>query len=99
MPVQHIALIQFRSGTSQTFIEKVMDELRRLTKIIPGITDFSVGANNSPEGLANGLTHGFVMTFRDPAARDAYLPHPEHEKFKAMAVPHIEKVVVLDYDC
>ena len=38
------------------------------------------------------------MTFKDAAARDAYLAHPEHEKFKASALPHIEKVVVFDYE-
>ena len=38
------------------------------------------------------------MTFSDAAARDAYLPHPDHEKFKAAALPHIEKVMVLDFE-
>jgi hypothetical protein len=97
MPVQHIALLQFKSGTSDAVVQTVIDELKRLTQVIPGIVDFSIGTNNSPEGLAGGLTHGFVMTFRDAAARDAYLPHPEHEKFVAFAVPHIEKIVVFDY--
>ena len=97
MPVQHIALLQFKGGTSNAIVQTVMDELKRLTQVIPGIVDFSIGTNNSPEGLAGGLTHGFVMTFRDASARDAYLPHPEHEKFKALAVPHVEKIVVFDY--
>ena len=76
-----------------------MDELHRLSRVIPGITNFSIGANSSPEGLGDGLTHGFVMTFKDAAARDSYLPHSEHEKFKAFVLPQIEKVVVFDYDC
>src|SRR5215212_1640437 len=99
MPVQHIALLQFKSGSGNLVIQTVIDELRRLTQVIPGIVDFSIGTNNSPEGLAGGLTHGFVMTFRDAAARDAYLPHPEHEKFKTLVLPYIEKVVVFGYDC
>jgi len=97
MPVQHIALFRFKNGTAPDIIQDAMDDLRRLARVIPGITDFSCGTNNSPEGLSDGLTHGFVMTFKDAAARDAYLPHPEHEKFKAFAIPHIEKVVVFDY--
>src|SRR5436190_21702720 len=97
MPVQHIALLQFKSGTSDAVVQTLIQELKRLTQVIPGIIDFSIGTNNSPEGLASGLTHGFVMTFRDAAARDAYLPHPEHEKFVAMAVPLVEKIVVFDY--
>jgi hypothetical protein len=99
MPVQHIALFRFKPGASAEFVQRTSDELRRLAQVIPGITNFSIGPNNSPEGLADGLTHGFVMTFKDAAARDGYLPHPEHEKFKALVLPYIEKVVVFDYDC
>jgi hypothetical protein len=99
MPVQHIALFQFKNGTSEAIVQRATDDLRRLAKIIPGITNFSIGTNSSPEGLADGLTHGFVMTFKDAAARDAYLPHPEHEKFKTFVLPHIEQVVVFDYEC
>ena len=32
------------------------------------------------------MTHSFIMTFADIAARDAYIVHPEHERFKAMAL-------------
>jgi hypothetical protein len=98
MPVQHIALFQFQAGTSEEFIQQTVNELRRLARVIPGITSFSIGMNNSPEGLADGLTHGFVMTFLNASSRDAYLVHPEHEKFKAFAIPAIQKVVVFDYD-
>ena len=99
MPIQHIALFRFKPGTAGETIQRATDDLCRLSKVIPGITSFSIGTNNSPEGLAGGLTHGFVMTFKDGAARDAYLPHAEHEKFKAFVLPHIERVVVFDYDC
>ena len=98
MPVQHIALFRFKEGTSDSVIRQALDDLRRLAKVIPGISQFSIGRNNSPEGLADGLTHGFVMTFQDAAARDTYLRHPEHEKFKAFVLPHIAKVVVFDYE-
>jgi hypothetical protein len=99
MPVQHIALFRFKPGASADFVQRTSDDLRHLAQVIPGITSFSIGTNNSPEGLADGLTHGFVMTFKDAAARDSYLPHPEHEKFKALVLPYIEKVVVFDYEC
>jgi hypothetical protein len=48
------------------------------------------------EGLNDGLSHMFIMTFESEAARDAYLPHPEHEAFKATWVPSLARVVVLD---
>ena len=98
MPLQHIALFRFKPGTPSPTVDRAFDDLRHLTKAIPGITAFTGGQNNSPEGLADGLTHGFVMTCEDAAKRDVYLTHPEHEKFKTFVLPHIEKVVVFDYD-
>jgi hypothetical protein len=99
MPVQHIALFSFKADTPPMIVERAFEDLRRVAKVIPGITSFSGGPNNSPEGLADGFSHAFVMNFKDAAARDVYLPHPEHEKFKAFVLPHIEKVIVVDFDC
>ena len=53
-----------------------------LREKIPGMLSFAGGPYSSPEGLNRGFTHAFVMTFRDERSRDAYLPHPEHEKVK-----------------
>jgi hypothetical protein len=50
------------------------------------------------EGLNDGLTHMFVMSFSDATARDAYLPHPEHEAFKSAHVPALARIVVLDIE-
>ncbi len=96
--VKHIALFKFKEGISQEQIEKVFQDLMDLSESIDGIEDYVSGPNISPENLANGYTHGFVMTFQDVAARDAYLPHPEHEKFKADALPLIESVLTFDFE-
>ena len=96
--VKHIALLKFRGDTTQEQIDKVFEELMELSESIPGIEDYVTGTNNSPEGLEQGFTHGFVMTFQDAAARDAYLPHPEHERFKMSALPYVEKVAVFDFE-
>ncbi len=79
----------------------LFEDLRRLGERIEGITGFSGGAYRSPEGLARGFTHGFCMTFRDEAARDAYLPHPEHraivERLLPMLDGGLEGVIAFDY--
>ena len=62
-------------------IQQVTDAFQALTTSIPGITGFEHGVNNSPEKLNQGFTHVYVVTFENAAARDAYLPHPEHRKF------------------
>jgi hypothetical protein len=65
---------------------------------IPGLLDFHHGPYDSAEGLNDGYTHGFIMTFESPAARDAYLPHPVHEEVKALVIPHLARVVVFDFN-
>src|SRR6185503_6973162 len=89
--VKHVAFLKFKEGTSQDEIDRIFAELMDISENIPGIEDYVSGPNNSPEGLNDGYTHAFVMTFSDANARDAYLPHPDHERFKTNALPHIDK--------
>ena len=96
--IKHVAFLKFKEGTSQDEIERIFSELMDISESIPGIEDYVSGPNNSPELLNDGFTHAFVMTFSDANARDVYLPHPEHERFKANALPHVEKVLVLDFE-
>jgi hypothetical protein len=50
--------------------------------------------------MARGFTHGFCMGFRDAAARDAYLPHPEHARVVQMVAGVLEggQDAVLEFD-
>ena len=88
--VHHVVLFRFRSDLPEGAVEEVFAELRGFRQSIPGITDFQGGAYNSPEGLAQGFTHGFTMTFADAASRDAYLPHPLHQAVVAKLLPMLE---------
>jgi hypothetical protein len=96
--LKHIALVKFKPGTTEQIIRESFEAIGKLRETIPGILDYSWGPNNSPEGWNQGFTHAFVMTFQDASARDAYLPHPAHERVKQLVLPHIEAVVVLDYE-
>lgn len=96
--VKHIALIKFKDGTSEDQINNLFDQILDLTENVDGIIDYVAGPNSSPEGLNQGLTHGFIMTFTDAAARDAYLPHPEHQKVKEAILPLADSVLVFDFE-
>ena len=96
--VKHIALVKFKEGTPQEQIYNVFDEILDLTENITGIEDYVSGPNSSPEGQNQGFTHGFIMTFTDAAARDGYLSHPEHERVKAAVLPHVESVLIFDFE-
>ena len=96
--VKHIAFLQFKDGTTEEQVNQVFSDLLDISENIPGIEDFVCGPNNSPEGLADGFTHALVMTFTDAAARDAYLPHPDHDRFKIIALPLVARICVVDFE-
>jgi hypothetical protein len=96
--VKHIALLKFKDGTPVERIQEAFDQILDITETIPGIEDYVSGPNSSPEGLNQGYTHGFIMTFADAAARDSYLPHPEHERVKALLMPLLDSLLVFDFE-
>ncbi len=98
-PVRHVVVFKYKEGATETQIQQVTDAFRDLMNTIDGITAFEHGVNNSPEGLNKGFTHVYLLTFEDAAARDAYLPHPEHKKFGALLgeLGVLEEAFVVDY--
>lgn len=80
-PVRHIVVFKYKPDASEDQIKQVTQAFRDLKNRIPGIIAFEDGVNNSPEKKNLGFTHVYVLTFENVAARDAYLPHPEHKKF------------------
>lgn len=100
--IHHAVLIKFRTAQKKSEIDNAFAELAGLKKKIPGILSFVGGPYSSPEGLNQGFTHGFVMTFSDAKARDGYLNHPEHDKVKAKLFPMIEGgfagVIAFDFE-
>ncbi len=98
-PVRHIVVFKYKPGTTPEQIRQVTDAFRDLRKKIPGITAFEDGVNNSPEGKNQGFTHVYMLTFEDAAARDAYLPHPDHAKFGQLLgqLGVVADVFVVDY--
>ncbi len=79
--VRHVVAWRFTDGTTPEQIDQFTNAFRALKETIPGLIDFEHGPNNSPEELHRGLTHIYLLTFDSVAARDAYLPHPEHKRF------------------
>jgi len=97
-PLRHVVLFKFKDSASQEQVAKLVEAFRNLPKQIPVIADFEYGVNNSPEGLNEGLTHAFLVTFKNAQDRDAYLPHPAHKAFVDQLLPHLEKAVVVDFN-
>jgi heme-degrading monooxygenase HmoA len=95
--LRHIVLYKFKDNLTPGEVQEVIDAFAALPKKIDTIAGFERGTNVSPEEKSEGLTHAFVVTFRDEAGRDAYLKHPEHLKYVEVVRNRRDKVVVFDY--
>jgi Stress responsive A/B Barrel Domain len=95
--LRHVVLFQFKADLSEEKVQEVVDAFAALPSKISAIVDFEMGTDVSVEGKADGLTHGFVVTFKDAAGRETYLPHPAHKEFVKLVGPRLEKVLVFDY--
>ena len=98
-PVRHVVVFKYKKDAAPDKIAQVTRAFSELKGKIPGILAFEHGINNSPEGKNLGFTHVYLVTFESAAARDAYLPHPEHKKFGELLgkVGVLEDAFVVDY--
>lgn len=96
--VRHFGMFQFKEGVTASQIDTCFREMKGMIGNIPGLLGMEHGSYESGEGLNDGFTHGFIMSFDTAASRDAYLPHPEHERVKDIVVPCLERVVVFDFE-
>ena len=99
--LEHIVALKLKPGVTEEQTDALLDALLALkdTGALPGILNVTGGHNNSPEGKDKGFGYAFIVCFRDAAARDAYLPHPEHIRLaQAFVGPIVDDVFVFDYE-
>ena len=97
--IRHFGAFQFKPEINQNQIDECFREMAGMVEKIPGLLSVEHGPYQSDEGLNDGFTHGFIMTFDTAESRDKYLPHPEHERVRQIVVPCLERVVVFDFAC
>lgn len=95
--LRHIVLFSFVKDTNETILDNVIQSFHQLEKLIDCVESIESGTNCSPENLNKGLTHCFLVTFKDEKDRDEYLVHPDHLKFVELIKPILEDVCVVDY--
>jgi Stress responsive A/B Barrel Domain len=97
--IRHVVLLKLRDTSDAS---SIFAALKSLQSQMLGIIDIRSGSDCSPEGLQRGFTHGFTVDFVDERARDAYLPHPAHQKVGAMIVAAceggVDGILVLDWE-
>jgi opacity protein-like surface antigen len=95
--LQHVVAFKFKEDASRSRIEEVEKAFAELPGKIKVIQHFEWGTNVSPEKLDKGFTHGFILTFKTAADRDAYLVHPDHKAFGNLVGPVLADVFVIDF--
>lgn len=95
--LRHMVMYKFKDNLPPADLKEVVDTFAGLPKKIDTIIGFEHGTNVSREGKSDGLTHCFVVTFRDEQGLATYLDHPAHQHYVEVARDRREKVVVFDY--
>lgn len=99
--IEHIVLLKLKDGVTSEQTQALHDGLIALKEkgSIPGMESITAGDNNSPEGKSHGYDWGFTIRFTDEAARDTYLPHPDHKELgQTLLRPLVDDVLVFDYE-
>lgn len=94
---RHVVIIKFKEDATDKQKAHISKEFAALEKKIPTITGIEWGTNVSPENHAQGYTHCFIVSFKDRAGLDVYLPHEAHGAFVKQLVPVMDKVLVVDF--
>ena len=95
--LRHLVLLRFKAEAPAEGVAAIERAFLALRGQIDGVREIEWGTDVSPEGLAKGYTHAFMLSFDDAAARDAYLPHPAHQAFVVLLKPLLDDVLVIDY--
>jgi len=95
--LRHVVLFDFKDGTTEESLSAIQTKFTSLPGDIPEIAAYEWGTNNSPEGLDDGYSHCFLVSFNDEAGRGVYIPHPSHKEFGGIVRPNVEKVLVFDF--
>jgi len=95
--LRHVVMFKFSQSATPASIQKIEASFAALPQKIKEIKGFEWGTNSSPEGLNQGLTHCFILTFTSDKDRDQYLIHPAHKAFGASLGKDVEKVTVVDF--
>ena len=94
--LRHLVFFQFKEDVTEERKNNAIQIFLDLEDQIPEIKKIEGGANISDKALNKGFTHCFILTFDSEAARDIYLPHPEHVRVVEENKPVLNDLLVVD---
>ena len=84
--IQHIVMLSLKGDVQPSVLQDVMEGLTALRSGIPGFESFQHGPNADFEQKSVSYSYGFVCTFADIGALQAYADHPDHRLLGARLV-------------
>ena len=94
---RHVVCFKFKDDATGNQITAIEKAFAALPSKISSITDYEWGTNVSPENLAQGYTHCFIVSFKDKKGLEAYLPHKDHKAFVEQLLPILDKAFDIDF--
>jgi hypothetical protein len=95
--LRHLVMFQFKAGTSKEAIAAIDKAFTALPGKIKEIQSFESGVDLGLSDLSDGLTHCYLLSFKNKEDLDVYAKHADHLAFVAKLKPVLERPVVLDY--
>jgi hypothetical protein len=96
-PIRHVVHFKFKADATKEQIAKIVQEFAALKTKIRAVESLEWGTDVSPEGLGQGYTHCWIITFNNAADRDTYLKHDDHTAFVAILKPILDSALVVDF--
>ncbi|WP_286748010.1 Dabb family protein [Roseivirga sp. UBA1976] len=95
--LRHVVTFKFIPEATKDQVNRLIEDFAGLQQQIDLVKSLEWGLNVSPEGYDKGMTHVFLLTFKNEKDRDLYLIHPAHVAFGRKHGQLIEDSVVVDY--
>ncbi|QNN25401.1 Dabb family protein [Planctomycetales bacterium ZRK34] len=94
---RHVVVFRYKKDATDEQIQQINEAFAKLPEQIDTIRGYEWGTNVSPENLADGFTHCYLVTFDSADDIKGYLPHPAHQAFVKKLRPILDKAFVIDY--
>lgn len=84
--IHHMVMLEPNGPDAMPAIAQAMAILENLAPELPGLVGFSHGPNRDFEGKSQRYPYGFLCTFTDKAALDAYAANADHQRAGGLLV-------------
>ncbi len=93
--IQHVVVLKFKAGVSESDIEALENALERLPGTIPEIMTYDFGRDIVRS--ERSFDFALVSSFKDLDALKRYQGHPEHLKVLDLVKKMCDQIVAVDF--